>query len=242
MSRRLRSCLWAACAASAVVGVSTGEPAVQASPAATLRLAATDSPAIGQDPLQQCAACHGSDGNSRDPQFPKLAGQDPDYLFAQLWAFRTGARPSDVMAPIAAKLSEDDATYAAWFYSRQVIRPERVKDKALAAAGERIFYAGDNAGLVSACVMCHGSAGQRGMPMMMGHMGMMGRGMTGHGMMGGMIMPNVPKLNGQRAAYLIEQLDRFADGRREGMIMPRVAGSLSEVDRRAVAEFLSGLR
>ncbi len=75
------------------------------------------------------------------------------------------------------------------------------------------------------------------MPMMMGHMGMMG-----HGMMGGMMMPPVPKLNGQRAAYLIEQLDRFADGRRQSMIMNRVAGSLSDTDRKAVAEFLSGLQ
>jgi cytochrome c553 len=49
-----------------------------------------------------CAACHGADGNSPDPQFPELAGQNPAYTFWQLWAFKEATRRSDVMRGIVA--------------------------------------------------------------------------------------------------------------------------------------------
>ena len=62
-------------------------------------------------------------------------------------------------------------------------------------------------------------------------MGMMGRGMTGP----------VPSLNGQHAAYIIAQLNRFASGERSGTVMGRIAASLSEADEKAVAAYLSGL-
>lgn len=50
-----------------------------------------------------------------------------------------------------------------------------------------------------------------------------------------------PKLNGQHAGYILDQLNRFAAGEREGGIMNRVAAALSQADKRAVAEYLSGL-
>ena len=70
---------------------------------------------------------------------------------------------------------------------------------------------------------------------MMGRMSMMG-------MMGGGMMGHVPNLNGQHAAYIIDQLNRFADGTRQDSVMNRIAAALSEIDKRAAAEFLSGLR
>ena len=73
-----------------------------------------------------------------------------------------------------------------------------------------------------------------------GMMGMMGHGMMGHGMMG--MMANMPNLNGQHATYIIDQLNRFAAGQRQGMMMNRIAAALTETDKKAVAEFLSGLR
>jgi len=186
----------------------------------------------------KCASCHGTDGNSADPQYPKLAGQNPAYLYWQLWAFNTGARRSDIMSGIVAALSDADAADAASFYGRQAIRPDPVKDRALASAGERIFFAGAGPGMVPPCAMCHGSAGQRGM-LMMGRMPMMG--MMGRGMMDSGMMANVPILNGQHATYIIDQLNRFAAGQRQGAMMNRIAASLTETDRKAVAEFLSGL-
>ena len=193
----------------------------------------------GQRPLEaNCASCHGVDGNSPDPQYPKLAGQNRAYLYSQLWAFKRGARRSEVMSGIVASLSDADIIYAANFFSRQPRKPDAVKDRRLAAIGERIFFAG-----MPSCAMCHGSAGQGGMPMMgmMGH-GMPMMGMMGHGMMGMGGSESIPRLNGQHAAYVVDQLNRFAAGERQGMVMNRIAPSLSKQDMKAVAEYLSGLR
>ena len=97
----------------------------------------------GQRALEaNCATCHGADGNSPDPQYPKLAGQNQAYLYEQLWAFKRGARRSEVMSGIVASLSDTDMAYAANFYSRQPRKPDTVKDRRLAAIGERIFFAG----------------------------------------------------------------------------------------------------
>jgi cytochrome c553 len=61
----------------------------------------------------KCAACHGTHGNSTNPQYPKLAGQNPAYLYSQILAFRTGSRRSDAMSGIATVLSDADAADAA---------------------------------------------------------------------------------------------------------------------------------
>lgn len=181
-----------------------------------------------------CAACHGADGNSMDSKYPKLASQDAAYLYRQLWAFKRGSRRSDIMSGIVAGLSDADMADAAAFYSGQALRPDTVKDPRLAAIGERIFFGG-----MPACAMCHAAPGQRGMPMM----GMMGGGMMG--MMGRMpmmgMMGSAPRLNGQHAAYIVDQLNRFASGERQAMMMDRIAASLSNRDKNAVAEYLSGL-
>ena len=69
----------------------------------------------------------------------------------------------------------------------------------------------------------------------------MGGGMMGGGM-GGMMGPgaaNVPNLEGQRAAYVIDQLNRFASSERLGTVMNRMAASLDDSDRQAIADFLS---
>jgi cytochrome c553 len=176
----------------------------------------------------KCAACHGTNGNSPDPQFPKLAGQNPAYLYQQLWAFKEGTRKSDVMPGIVATLVDADMANVASFYSRQPRKPDTVKDARLAAIGERVFFNG-----MPSCAMCHGSGGRPGMPMM----GMMGRGMMG---MMGSGMADVPNLNGQHAGYVIDQLNRFAGGERQGTVMNRIAPTLSETNKEAVAEFLAG--
>jgi len=178
-----------------------------------------------------CAACHGADGNSTDPKFPKLAGQNPAYLYWQLWAFKTGGRRSDVMAGIVAKLSDADAADAASYYAKQTTRPDSIKDKALASVGERIYFAGAGPGMAPPCAMCHDPATRQRMPMMMGMMGMMGRGM----------MADVPKLTGQHAGYIVDQLNRFAAGERQATMMGRIAGVLTETDKKAVAEYLSSV-
>lgn len=74
--------------------------------------------AAGQRKSQACAVCHGPLGVSNAPDAPHLAAQPQIYLAAQLRAFRSGARPHEVMAVIAKPLSDEDiADLAAWYAS-----------------------------------------------------------------------------------------------------------------------------
>jgi cytochrome c553 len=66
-----------------------------------------------------CAGCHGTDGNSVNPEWPSLAGQGQAYLVKQLKDFKTGARENAMMAPMAAALSEQDMEDVAAFYASQ---------------------------------------------------------------------------------------------------------------------------
>jgi cytochrome c553 len=66
-----------------------------------------------------CVACHGANGVSRSPRIPNLAGQQPDYLVAQLRAFKTGARKNDLMEAIAAQLGDAEMTALAHYWSSQ---------------------------------------------------------------------------------------------------------------------------
>lgn len=172
----------------------------------------------------RCASCHSLQGNSANPTIPKLAEQKPEYLYAQLWAFHSGQRHSPIMSSIAAHLSESDARDLAAYYSQQRRKPDPVKDQTLLARGRAIFVSGEGGWSMSQCAMCHAAIG----------------GMTGRGMMGMTGGANAPDLNGQHAAYLVTQLNRFADGQRQGTVMNRIAASMSPADRQAVAAYLSG--
>lgn len=76
-------------------------------------------PATGKDKSQSCAACHGENGNSADPAFPKLAGQYTSYLEKALGDYRSGARQNPIMKGFAEPLSDQDiADLAAYFASQ----------------------------------------------------------------------------------------------------------------------------
>ena len=185
---------------------------------------------------RSCAACHGADGNSTNPLFPNLAGQNPDYLYGQLRAFKSGGRQSRIMSPIVADLSAANMADVASYYAHQTIRANRIRDNARIAAGRHIFYGGANHGATPACAMCHSTSA--------GGMSMMGGMMKGmpmmRGMMGGGMMAAIPKLNGQHAAYLVKQLREFASGRRQSMMMNSVATSLTHAEMQEVADYLAG--
>lgn len=204
--------------------------------AGTYRAADADAQRGAKLANTRCATCHGADGNSSKPQYPKLAGLNPAYLYSQLGAFATGQRPSKYMSGIAAALSVQDATDLAAFYALQTRHADPVRDSALAAAGRELFYARTGRGMMSSCAACH-SDGNRRSRTMMGMMG--GRGMMG--MTGAGTTPVIPRLNGQHAAYLLDQLNRFASGERPG-VMDGIAAGLDATDRKALAEYLSGLR
>ncbi len=82
-------------------------------------IAAAADASAGKTKSAACAACHGIDGNSAAPDFPRLAGQYPDYLVKTLLDYKSGARKNPIMAPMAAPLSAQDMEDIAAFYSSQ---------------------------------------------------------------------------------------------------------------------------
>jgi cytochrome c553 len=75
--------------------------------------------AAGKQKSQTCAACHGPDGNSIAPDFPRIAGQYYDYLVHSIKAYQTGARKSPVMMPMVEKLTQRDIEDLAAYFSQQ---------------------------------------------------------------------------------------------------------------------------
>ena len=76
-------------------------------------------PVAGKAKAVVCSACHGVDGNSINPLWPKLAGQHEAYLAKQIRAFRDGVRVDPTMAPMVSILKEEDIDDIAAFYASQ---------------------------------------------------------------------------------------------------------------------------
>lgn len=168
---------------------------------------------------QTCASCHGIDGNSPSPAFPKLAAQVPQYLKKQLADFKSGARSNPIMSGMAAGLSSQDMDTLAAYFGAQAINPDTGQDKALMHEGEKIYRGGIIPSAVPACAACHGAQGT-GTP------------------------PLYPRLADQHAAYLVTQLENFKDNKRgndSNAIMRDIAGRMSDQQMQAVAAYLSGL-
>lgn len=178
--------------------------------------------AAGQAKAAVCAACHGIDGNSTVAQWPKLAGQHPDYLARQITLIRDGGRPVPEMAGIVAGLSDADIADLAAYYAGQVARPGAA-DAALLALGQRIYRAGEPESAVPACMGCHGPAGE-------------GNPLSGY-----------PALAGQHAVYTANMLRRFRAGDTWGaedapsLVMAGVANELTDAEIEAVASVIQGL-
>ncbi|CAH9019861.1 c-type cytochrome [Candidatus Nitrosacidococcus sp. I8] len=85
-------------------------------------------PTAGKQKSEACAGCHGADGNSPAPSFPKLAGQSANYIVHALGAYQSGDRKNDVMAGMAAPLSDQDkADLGAYFASQKGLNIPWVK-------------------------------------------------------------------------------------------------------------------
>ena len=103
--------------------------------------------AAGKEKAGMCFACHGAAGNSKNPNFPILAGQKPAYLVNQLRAFRKGTRENSMMQNMAADLSDAEINNLAAFFA-SVKNISAGGDKALAAKGES---------KAPMCFGCHGN-------------------------------------------------------------------------------------
>jgi cbb3-type cytochrome c oxidase subunit III len=165
-----------------------------------------------------CAACHGADGNSGSPAYPKLAQQHPDYLVKQLQEFKSGKRANAIMSGMAAALSDDDMkNVAAWVGSKES-KPNFAKEKELVVLGERIYRGGIADRQIAACAGCHTPTGA-GIP------------------------SQYPRLAGQHADYAVAQLTAFRDGvRKNSAQMAGVAAKMNDREIKAVSDYIAGLR
>jgi cytochrome c553 len=80
---------------------------------------AGDAEAGKKKATEVCAACHGPDGNSPTPDFPRLAGQHPDYLEKALGDYKSGRRDNPIMKGMATGLSDADIANVAAYFSSQ---------------------------------------------------------------------------------------------------------------------------
>lgn len=165
-----------------------------------------------------CAACHGADGNSGTPAYPKLAQQHPEYLVKQLREYKAGTRKNAIMQGMAATLSEQDMKNIAYWVTAKTAKPGFAKDKDLVALGERIYRGGVSDRQIPACAGCHSPNGA-GIP------------------------SQYPRLSGQHAEYTATQLTYFRDGVRQNSLpMTQVAAKLNDREIRALADYIAGLR
>ncbi|MEX0607230.1 MAG: c-type cytochrome [Halofilum sp. (in: g-proteobacteria)] len=197
----------------------TGTAAVAAEDGPALK--AGGDPAAGEELAQTCAACHGSDGNSPQAEWPNIAGQHAGYTFEQLQAFKAGeARSNAQMAGIVADLSEQEMRDLAAFYSEQPIKIMGASDEERVARGREIYLGGIPDKDVASCVACHGPRG-RGNP-----------------------AADYPAVGGQWGEYLVTQLEAFRSGERandENEVMRALAAEMTDEEIRAVSEYMGGL-
>jgi cytochrome c553 len=176
--------------------------------------------AKGKELSVTCAACHGGDGNSFNPEWPKLAGQHESYIVKQLSEFKEGKRKNATMAPMAAPLSAQDMQDLAAYYSGKKTAPGSA-DESMVAQGEAIYKGGIPSKGVAACAACHGPSGA------------------------GNPAAKFPAVSGQHAKYTVIQLQNFSEGKRDndaGRMMRNLANKMNKAEMEAVAQYIQGLK
>ena len=184
-----------------------------------------------------CLACHGVNGNSVNPEWPNLAGQNAAYIEHQLHLLHDGRRTGKVgdaaaamMPAMATALSDQNIEDVAAYYSQQT--PAGLEaDPSYWRAGEKLYRGGDRARGIPACAACHGPSGH-------------GNPAAGY-----------PALRAQHSVYVVKQLGAYsADvrysknehgasyGGDNAVIMHTIASRLSDEDIRNVASYIQGMR
>ena len=176
-----------------------------------------------------CLACHGVNGNSSNPEWPNLAGQNAAYIAEQLSMFRKSHRQNELMGPMSLTLTDEDVLDIAAYYAS--LTPTGLEtDTGDWKAGEALYKAGDRNRNIPACKACHGPVG---------------RGNPGAG---------YPQVRAQHAVYTVKQLNAYAgeqrytdvEGKvmksRNGHMMVTIAKRLTAEDMQNLASYIQGMR
>lgn len=165
----------------------------------------------------RCFICHGIEGESASPVFPRLAGQHSEYIAKQLGDFKSGKRKSDAMKPQAEELTTADMKSLGAFFQGKPAHALPVADAELAAVGRYVFNRGNSYTGLPSCASCHGA--------------------KGYG------TPALPRLAGQHPQYIEDQIRQFNKRERtnDNAVMHTVASKLSDLERHAVAQYIATL-
>ncbi len=182
-----------------------------------------DNPAVAARTIaaQVCSNCHGLDGNSVSPNFPRLAAQPQAYLVNQPAGFRNHHRADpagfEYMWGLSRHLTDAQIGGLAEYFSSQAPAANAATDRALATKGRDIFEHGLADKQVPPCGTCHGDHGQGNAAF--------------------------PRLAGQHADYVVKQLMVFqrTDERPEGAVMKTIAHQLTRGDMVAVANYVQAM-
>jgi cytochrome c553 len=204
---------------------------------------ATGNVEAGKIKSSNCVACHGADGNSIVPIYPKLAGQHENYLLKTLLAYQAlgaqatpaaatdkpAAAPStnnalathksataQIMSAQLAQFNQQDLEdLAAYFASQKLVIGEA--NPSTVALGKKLYLGGDIARGIPACAACHSPIGMGNAP------------------------ANFPKLSGQQSEFIKSQLNAFKNDERINDMMQMIAKKLNDNDIEAVSNFATGL-
>jgi cytochrome c553 len=167
-----------------------------------------------------CSGCHGPDGNSFNPVWPKLAGQSASYLSKQINDLKSGARKDPIMSAQAAALTDEDIANVTAFFSSQT-RTSGTPAAEQAELGGKIYRAGNTVTGVAACMACHGPSGA------------------------GNPAAGFPSLAGQQAGYVEKALKDFRSGTRTNdanAMMRGVTANMTDAEITAVSQFILGMK
>ena len=166
----------------------------------------------------KCFICHGTEGESSSPVFPRLAGQHAAYVARQLADYKTGRRKSSAMQPMVEDLAVADFEALGRYFETRPVHFHNVDDPELAQLGRFIYQRGNSNSGVPACASSHGAGGQG--------------------------TATLPRLAGQHAQYTERQLKAFNQRERtnDNAVMHSVAVKLTELELKAVASYISGLK
>jgi len=196
--------------------VNTGSDSVDET---KLRIGPGD-PIAGKSKAELCYGCHGEDGNSTNPLFPKLAGQYGIYIAKQVRNYQASIRTHQIMGEMAASVSDEDlADISAYFASQPMMKGATPSSNQV---GKKMFENDDLSRMMVRCNSCHGATG---------------KGQNADN-------PMFPVIGGQHKDYLLRQLLSFRKGDRNnspGGVMNITVRKLSDAELEALADYVSGL-
>jgi len=191
-----------------------------ASMATTLAIAEESSSAPAEAVISKatsvCQNCHGPQGDSVSATFPRLNGQQADYIAAQLKSFRSQSRSDPharaYMWGMASQLDDGMIDGLAKYFAAQ--KPTQPQNGgALAADGKNIYLNGADAQNIPACQACHGEQAE-----------------------GNSV---IPRLAGQHAYYLKSQLEAFRSTLRENDVMHANTKDMTNSQIEALVSYLA---